>query len=62
MNNWIESRLLPVVLAFAAGVLVMSIAHDEQDFKRRMQLAEARQSVMECRDIGVVAYYRSMQP
>lgn len=62
MNNWIESRLLPVVLAFAAGVLVMSVAHDEQDFKRRMQLAEARQAVMECRGIGVVAYYRSMQP
>ncbi|MBS0371230.1 MAG: hypothetical protein JSS57_18770 [Proteobacteria bacterium] len=62
MNNWIESKLLPIVLAFAAGVLVMSVAHDEREFKQRMKLTEARQAAMECRSLDVIAYYRSMQP
>lgn len=62
MNNWIESRVLPVVLAFAAGVLVMSIAHDEREFKQQMQIAESKRAAMACREMDFVAYYRSMQP
>ena len=62
MNTWIESHLLPVVIAFAAGVLVMSIAHDEREFKHRKQLAEAKRAAMVCRDVDYIAMHRSMQP
>lgn len=62
MNKWIESHIFPVVFAFAAGVLVMSIAHDEREHKARMQVQEAKRAAMACRDVDVLAYYRSMQP
>ena len=63
MNKWIESKLLPLVLAFAAGVLVMSIATDEREHKSRMQVQEAKRAAMSCRsDMDVLAYYRSMKP
>ena len=61
MNHWIESKLLPLVLAFAAGVLVMSIATDEREHKSRIQIQEVKRAAMACRDMDVLAYYRSMK-
>ncbi len=41
-TEWIETRLLPIVCAFAAGVVVMDVARDWQAYERTEALVVRR--------------------